>query len=60
VNQIDYLTGRSEKSARDTFFYYTGATPSAVQFYDEAKRDGWVVISMKNDWKRIFGFESAP
>jgi hypothetical protein len=27
---------------------------------DEAKKDGWVVISMKNDWKRIFGFESAP
>ena len=28
--------------------------------YDEAKKDGWVVISMKNDWKRIFAFESAP
>jgi hypothetical protein len=26
---------------------------------DEAKKDGWVVISMKNDWKRIFGFEST-
>jgi hypothetical protein len=25
--------------------------------YDEAQRDGWIVISMKNDWKRIFGFE---
>jgi hypothetical protein len=23
--------------------------------YEEAKKDGWVVISMKNDWKRIFG-----
>ena len=28
--------------------------------YDEAKKDGWIVISMKNDWKRIFAFESAP
>jgi phosphoglycolate phosphatase-like HAD superfamily hydrolase len=28
--------------------------------YDEAKKDGWTVISMKNDWKRIFGFETAP
>jgi haloacid dehalogenase-like hydrolase len=28
--------------------------------FDEAKKDGWVVISMKNDWKRIFGFESLP
>jgi phosphoserine phosphatase len=25
--------------------------------YDEASKDGWVVISMKNDWKRIFAFE---
>ena len=32
VNQLDYLTGKSEKSARDTFFYYTGATPSAVRY----------------------------
>jgi hypothetical protein len=25
--------------------------------YDEAKKQGWTVISMKNDWKRIFPFE---
>jgi phosphoglycolate phosphatase-like HAD superfamily hydrolase len=25
--------------------------------YDEAKKDGWFVISMKNDWKFIFPFE---
>jgi len=25
--------------------------------YDEAQKDGWVVISMKNDWKQIFSFE---
>jgi hypothetical protein len=25
--------------------------------YDEAVKDGWVVISMKKDWKRIFAFE---
>jgi phosphoglycolate phosphatase-like HAD superfamily hydrolase len=24
------------------------------ELYDEAKKDGWVVISMKNDWKTIF------
>ncbi len=28
--------------------------------YDEAKKDGWVVISMKNDWKKIFAFNSEP
>ena len=27
------------------------------QLYDEAMKDGWTVISMKNDWKRIFAFE---
>ena len=25
--------------------------------YDEAKKDGWTVISMKNDWRRVFAFE---
>jgi phosphoglycolate phosphatase-like HAD superfamily hydrolase len=25
--------------------------------YDEAKKKGWMVISMKSDWKRIFAFE---
>jgi hypothetical protein len=24
---------------------------------DEAKKNGWTVISMKNDWKRVFTFE---
>ena len=32
INQRDYLEGRSKKSARDVFFYYSGATPSAVRF----------------------------
>jgi arylsulfatase A-like enzyme len=32
VDQRDYLEGKSEKSARDTFFYYSGAQPSAVRY----------------------------
>src|SRR5260370_4397577 len=39
VNQIDYLTGKSAKSARDTFFYYSGSHPSAVRY---------------NNWKMFF------
>ena len=27
--------------------------------YDEAVKSGWTVISMKNDWKRIFAFEQG-
>ena len=32
VDQRDYLEGKSEKSARDTFFYYSGKNPSAVRY----------------------------
>jgi phosphoglycolate phosphatase-like HAD superfamily hydrolase len=27
------------------------------ELYDEAIKDGWVVVSMRNDWKRVFAFE---
>jgi phosphoserine phosphatase len=27
------------------------------ELYDEAKKQGWVVISMKNDWRKIFAFD---
>ena len=26
--------------------------------YNKAKKEGWTVISMKDDWKRIFAFEN--
>jgi hypothetical protein len=32
-----------------------GTFPQSL--YDEAKSKGWIVISMKNDWGRIFAFE---
>jgi hypothetical protein len=32
-----------------------GTFPQALD--DEAKKSGWVVISMKDDWKRVFSFE---
>jgi len=39
-----------------------GLPPSKVgaftqALYDEATKKGWVIVSMKNDWKRIFAFE---
>ena len=34
-----------------------GAFPQAL--FDEAKKDGWNVISMKDDWKRVFAFEAS-
>ena len=32
-----------------------GTFPQALM--DEAKKGGWHVVSMKNDWKRIFAFD---
>jgi phosphoglycolate phosphatase-like HAD superfamily hydrolase len=32
-----------------------GTFPQAL--YDEAIKNGWIVISIRNDWKRIFAFE---
>jgi arylsulfatase len=32
INQADFLLGKTEKSSRDHFFFYSGATPSAVRY----------------------------
>lgn len=32
-----------------------GTFPQSL--YDQAKKDGWFVISMKDDWKKIFSFD---
>ena len=45
-DQREYLEGTSAKSARDVFFYFSGATPSAVRyknwkFYYTMSPSGW-------------------
>jgi hypothetical protein len=35
-----------------------GAFPQAV--YDQAKKEGWTVVSMKGDWKQVFPDGQAP
>jgi len=50
-DQRDYLEGKSEKSAREVFFYYSGATPSAVRYKNwkmyytmaQGGADGWIL-----------------
>src|SRR4029077_5474194 len=32
VDQRDFLEGKTQQSARDTFFYYSGKDPSAVRY----------------------------
>ncbi|MDD5141608.1 MAG: arylsulfatase [Verrucomicrobiales bacterium] len=53
VNQVEYLTGKSEKSARDTFFYYDSTTPSAVRYKN------WKLIFAIAD-ESAFGFLYGP
>jgi arylsulfatase len=51
VNQIDYLTGKSDKSARDVFYYFSGSTPSAVRYKNwkmyynmsQPGAEGWIM-----------------
>jgi hypothetical protein len=35
-----------------------GAFTKAV--YDKAQKEGWTVVSMKDDWKQVFPFERSP
>src|SRR5499427_9468453 len=53
VNQLDYLTGKSEKSARDTFFYYDSTTPSAVRY-----KNWKLIFAIANE--SDFGFLYGP
>jgi arylsulfatase A-like enzyme len=42
VSQADYLAGKSEKSARDTLFYFTGPQPSAVRTRTVSPTTPWL------------------
>ncbi len=39
------------------FAYDQGGMSSLKQALADAKQSGWVVVDMKQDWKRIFAFE---
>ena len=51
VDQREYLEGTSDKSARGYFYYFSGATPSAVRYKNwkmyynmsEPGADGWIL-----------------
>jgi arylsulfatase A-like enzyme len=68
VNQLDYLTGKSESSARDYFFYYSGATPSAVRYknwkfyYSMAQEGaaGWMEPLVTYHWTMIQNIKRDP
>ena len=55
VDQTEYLSGRSEKSARDTFFYYSGKDPSAVRY-----KNWKIYFTMVSDARRALLPERFP
>jgi arylsulfatase A-like enzyme len=55
VDQTEYLSGRSEQSARDTFFYYSGKDPSAVRY-----KNWKIYFTMVSDAPQGFIAGAAP
>jgi arylsulfatase A-like enzyme len=55
VDQAEYLSGRSETSARDTFFYYSGKDPSAVRY-----KNWKIYFTMVSDAPQGFIAGAAP
>jgi arylsulfatase len=68
VDQTEYLTGRSEKSARDTFFYYSGKDPSAVRYknwkiYFSMVSDsptGFIAGPLPYHWAQVVNIKRDP
>ena len=68
VDQRDYLEGKSQKSARDTFFYYSGKDPSAVRYknwkmYFAMVSDapaGFLVGVLPYHWAQVVNIKRDP
>jgi len=68
VNQIDYLTGKSDKSARDVFYYFSGATPSAVRYKNwkmyytmsQPGAEGWILPLIPFHWTLVQNIRRDP
>ena len=67
-DQRDYLEGKSPTSARDHFFYYSGATPSAVRYknwkmyYNMAQpgAEGWLLPLTPFHWTLVQNIKRDP
>src|SRR6476620_7980528 len=68
VDQRDYLEGKTEKSARDTFVYYSGSHPSAVRYknwkiYFAMVSDdpaGFIAGVMPYSWAQVVNIKRDP
>jgi arylsulfatase A-like enzyme len=67
-DQRDYLEGASEHSARDVFFYYSGATPSAVRYKNwkmyysmsPGGASGWFLPLVNYHWTLVGNVKRDP
>ena len=68
VNQREYLEGKSDKSARDTFFYYSGKDPSAVRYKNwkmyfamvSDNVEGFLVGVVPYHWTQVVNIKRDP
>jgi arylsulfatase A-like enzyme len=68
VDQRDFLEGKSEKSARDTFFYYSGKDPSAVRYKNwkmyfamvSQSPDGFTAGVLPYHWTQVVNIKRDP
>lgn len=67
-NQRAYLEGRSEKSPREVFFYFSGATPSAVRYRNwkfyyamaPSSASGWLNPLVHYHWTMVQNIKRDP
>ena len=60
IHMLKYTTGGSglrlgllvHHDDADREYAYDGGTENALQL---ASKEGWIVVSMKDDWKTVFG-----
>jgi arylsulfatase A-like enzyme len=68
VNQRDFLEGKSAKSARDFFFYYSGSTLSAVRYKNwkmywqmaQPGATGWLMPLVKYNFTMVQNIKRDP
>jgi arylsulfatase A-like enzyme len=67
-DQRDFLEGKSDKSARDHFFYYSGAKPSAVRYKNwkmyytmsQPGADGWILPLVQYHFTLVQNIKRDP
>jgi arylsulfatase len=67
-DQYDYLTGMCDTSARSVFFYFSGATPSAVRYKNwkmyysmsQSGGEGWLLPLTNFHWTLVQNIKRDP